>query len=111
MALLGEKKNGSPPQKRADFQNYSPREPFWLFLKTALFFLSVCSQCSGTNVIRAIGHTLSHIVPMTYGLFDLVAMAINELMRTWSLRLTAPKDGIQSSPGSSEILPGTIYVT
>ncbi len=30
------KKNGSPPQKRADFQNYSPREPFWLS-----FFFSV----------------------------------------------------------------------
>ncbi len=25
-----EEKNGSPSQKRADFQNYSLREPFWL---------------------------------------------------------------------------------
>ncbi len=32
-----EEKNGSPPQKRADFKNYSPREPFWL---------SFFSQCT-----------------------------------------------------------------
>ncbi len=25
-----EKKNGSPLEKRTDFQNYSPRKPFWL---------------------------------------------------------------------------------
>ena len=32
-----EGKSGSPTQKRADFQNYSPRELFWL---------SFFSQCS-----------------------------------------------------------------
>ncbi len=34
-----EEKNGSPLQKRADIQNYSPREPFWL---------SFSSQCLHT---------------------------------------------------------------
>ncbi len=28
--MIMKNKNGSPPQKRADFKNYSPREPFWL---------------------------------------------------------------------------------
>ncbi len=32
---VSEQKNSSPLEKRADFQNYSPREPFWLS-----FFLS-----------------------------------------------------------------------
>ncbi len=34
--MIMKKKNGSPLQKRADFQNYSSREPFWLS-----FFFSV----------------------------------------------------------------------
>ncbi len=34
-----EKKNDSPLQKRDDFQNYSPREAFWIS-----FFLSVHVQ-------------------------------------------------------------------
>ena len=43
--------------------------------------------------LLGIGHTLSYIVPLTYDLYELVAMAINELMnmcgtlRTWSLSL------------------------
>ncbi len=45
-------KSGSPPQKRADFQNYSPREPFWLsffsvqriFLKHQNIINSLCQS-------------------------------------------------------------------
>ena len=47
------KKNGSPLKKRADFQNYSPREPYWLS-----FFLSVCFDDAMTwrSNIKHISH-------------------------------------------------------
>ncbi len=38
--MIMKKKNGSPLKKTADFQNYSPREPFWL---------SLFSQCVSYN--------------------------------------------------------------
>ncbi len=46
--MIMKKKNGSPLNKRADFQKYSPREPYWLS-----FFLSVgdCS-CSFNHIFQ-----------------------------------------------------------
>ena len=46
--MIMKKKNGSPLKKRADFQNYSPREPFWLS------FLSQCSYlcCNDLHLLH-----------------------------------------------------------
>ncbi len=47
---MAEEKNGSPPQKRADFQNYSPTELFWL-----PFFLSAWgAKCRANGQILEI---------------------------------------------------------